>query len=160
MSLIWITGLANSGKTTLARFIKKELDQKFKNVVHIDGDEIREVLSENSYTYSSRKKLAYRYSKLCKILSDQKLIVIISTISMFDEIREWNKKNNKKYFEIYIKSPIEERLARDAKKIYKKKNIVTFNDKYQEPKNPNFLYTEKKKRTLINLLLNDFLKNE
>ena len=38
------------------------------------------------------EKLAYCYSKLCKVLSDQGLTVIMSTISMFDEVREWNRK--------------------------------------------------------------------
>ena len=158
--MIWITGLANSGKTTLAKSIEKELRKKFDNIVHLDGDEIRKVFNDNSYTSSSRKKLAYCYSKLCKVLSDQGLTVIMSTISMFDEVREWNRKNNKKYFEVYIKSTIKERLERDDKKIYKKKNIVTFNSKYQEPKNPNFIYEKKNKKKLLDILFNKFLKDE
>ena len=160
MSLIWITGLACSGKTTLAKFLKKELSKRFNNIVHLDGDEIRDLLQVKSYSFDARKNLAYKYSRFCKVLSDQKLIVIMSTISMFDEVREWNKENNKNYFEIYIKSPIEERLKRDEKQIYKKKKIVTFNSKYQEPKNPHFVYAQKNKKKLLYLLLNNFLKNE
>ena len=36
--LIWITGLAGSGKTTLAKEVYAQLKKMYPNVVIIDGD--------------------------------------------------------------------------------------------------------------------------
>ncbi|HNP49988.1 MAG TPA: adenylyl-sulfate kinase, partial [Bacteroidia bacterium] len=41
--LIWITGLAGSGKTTLAREVYTQLKKVYSNVVLIDGDHLREI---------------------------------------------------------------------------------------------------------------------
>lgn len=162
MSLIWITGLANSGKTTLAKFLYKEIKKKHKNTVFLDGDILRKILdmSDRSYSESNRKKLSIKYSKFCKFLSDQDLTVIISTISMFEDIRKWNRKNNKMYFEIYVKASKKLRLMRDDRKIYKKADTIKeFNDIYQEPSSPDFVFNGMNKNSLLQTLITDFLND-
>ena len=57
-----------------------------------------------------------------------------------DKPRLWNKKNIKKYVEIYIKSDVRKIISTNKKKIYKKKkNIVGVNIKPQFPKNPHIV---------------------
>ena len=41
--VIWIMGLSGSGKTTLAKLIIKKLK---KDIIHIDGDAIRNVYND------------------------------------------------------------------------------------------------------------------
>jgi len=41
--LIWITGLAGSGKTTLAKEIYKILIKKYPNTIHLDGDNLEKL---------------------------------------------------------------------------------------------------------------------
>lgn len=47
------------------------------------------------------------------MLSDQGIDVIICKISMYDEVREWNRENIENYCEIYIEVPIDELIRRD-----------------------------------------------
>ena len=52
--------------------------------------------------------------------------------------RAWNRKNIKKYIEIFIKTEIRSIISIDKKKIYKKNiNVVGVNIKPQFPKNPD-----------------------
>jgi adenylylsulfate kinase-like enzyme len=39
--VVWITGLAGSGKTSLARALVSELRAGGRSVVHVDGDQVR-----------------------------------------------------------------------------------------------------------------------
>ncbi len=147
-SVIWITGLSASGKTTLAKELLNILKKEGYPVIGLDGDELRTIFISNkdsSYEHNrdSRLGLAIQYSKLCKLLSNTDNIIIISTISMFKEIHKWNRENIKKYFEIYLKVPISELTARDPKQIYKKyfrgeiKNVAGLDIEIDEPQQPN-----------------------
>ena len=54
--------------------------------------------------------------------------------------RNWNKKNIKKYVEIYIKSDVNRIISLNKKKLYKKqKNIVGINIRPQFPKKPHII---------------------
>ena len=43
-----------------------------------------------------------RYSALFKLLTDQGINVIICTIAMFDEVRDWNRSNIENYVEVFL----------------------------------------------------------
>lgn len=123
--VFWICGLSGAGKTTLALELAKRLRAKGKTVVLLDGDELREIFyssTTNSHDYirEGRLKLAMKYSYLCRLLASQDLTVVISTISLFREVFMWNRTNLPRYFEIYLKTPIEELRRRDPKGIYRR----------------------------------------
>lgn len=81
-----------SGKTTIGNALYYKM-KKTTSVVLLDGDVLKTIVGgENpGYTKADRMARAKRYSLLCKTLSDQGINVIICTIAMFDEIREWNR---------------------------------------------------------------------
>tara|TARA_Y100000746_G_C15232197_1_gene337890 strand:- start:6 stop:524 length:519 start_codon:yes stop_codon:yes gene_type:complete len=142
--LYWFTGLSGAGKTTIGSLFFKHLKEAGKNVVFLDGDILRAIFLDNQkYALSDRKKLAMRYSNLCKMLVDQDINVVIATISMFDEVREWNRKNIKNYKEVYIKVPIDILIKRDKKNIYsgalkgKIKNVMGIDIEFEEPRTPD-----------------------
>lgn len=142
--VIWITGLSGSGKTTLALELVKFYQNK---AILIDGDEVRKVLnlSTSGYDFNGRKNIAFMYAKLCNMLSNQGFLVICSTISMYDEVRNWNKDNNKYYCEIFLDIDEKERIKRDPKKLYanhKNKvidNMAGLDFEIELPKNPNII---------------------
>tara|TARA_A100000164_G_C21710497_1_gene677978 strand:- start:533 stop:817 length:285 start_codon:yes stop_codon:yes gene_type:complete len=65
---------------------------------------------------------------------------VYSTISMFDKVRELNKRKFSNYVEIYIKTDLKKIVKKNKKKIYsrkKMKNIWGVDLKPQFPKKPN-----------------------
>ena len=138
----WITGLSGAGKTTIGKKLYERLKEKNCNIVFLDGDILREVFGGDlGYSREERVKCAMRYARLCKMLVEQGLDVICCTISMFDSVREWNRKNIKGYIEIYIKVPIEVLQARDQKGMYSSKidNLIGITLEYEEPKAPDLV---------------------
>ncbi len=101
----WITGVKNSGKTTIGTALYYRLRKKKNNVIIIDGDLMKEIASGSEvvgYEPKDRMLRAKRYAKVAKLLADQGNWVIICAIAMFDEIREWNRKEIKGYIEVFL----------------------------------------------------------
>ena len=153
--VLWITGLSGAGKTSLAEKIVPKLRKVYPNIIQLDGDKLRSIFSLEDFTNDnhsrdSRLSLALRYSKLCKVIEEQKFYVVISTISMFKEVYEWNRKNFINYFEVYLKVPKEELIKRDSKEIYSKfnsgkiSNVAGFDFEVDEPDNPNLVFNYNK----------------
>ncbi len=137
--IIWLTGLAGSGKSTIGKALYEKLKQEYKNIIYLDGDELRDLLGCYSYDKKGRIEVALKRSQCAKFLNDQGIIVVVTTISMFNEIYQYNRKNLKNYFEIYIKCPMEELIKRDQKELYTKalkgeiENVVGVDIKFDEP---------------------------
>ena len=49
-------------------------------------------------------KLGKSNSNLCKLISDQNINVVFTTVGLFHELFNYNKKNLDNYLEIFIKS--------------------------------------------------------
>lgn len=139
-AVIWICGLAGSGKSTIASALYKELKKDIPHIVHLDGDEIRDLLGFCGYDRQGRIKIALKYSKLAHFLSSQGIFVIVSTISLFNEIYTHNRETLKNYREIFIQCPKEELYRRDQKQLYSKalkdeiQNVVGVDIAFDEPK--------------------------
>lgn len=138
----WITGLSGAGKTTIGKKLYEYMI-KNNNVVLLDGDMLREVYQDYCYDEDGRINLTYRNGRLCKLLNEQGINVIICCIAMYDECRYWNRQNIKNYKEIFLNVPIEELIRRDQKNLYTRAlnnevcNVMGINMEYEAPKNPD-----------------------
>ena len=160
--VIWITGLSGAGKSTLATGLSAELKRRGEQVIFLDGDTLRQILhnktdNTDQFTLAYTLELAMSYSRLCQALANQGFTVVISTISLFKEVYEWNKKNLPNYFQVYLDVPLSEREKRDPKGIYKRYregkiiNIVGLDQPFDEPMAPDW-------RPVFNSnITNDFL---
>ena len=148
-AVIWLCGLAGSGKSTLARALNERLRAKFDNVIYLDGDELREILEHFSYEKQGRIDMAIKRSKLANFLSKQGQIVIVSTISLFNEVYEFNRANLQNYFEVFVKCEFDELKRRDQKGLYTKAlsgeiaNVVGVDIAYDMPR-PNLVLENSK----------------
>ncbi len=140
-TVYFFTGLSGAGKTTIGGLFYRRLKNTKPNVVYLDGDEIRPVFGEDSgYGFEARRHLAERAFRICKMLSDQGIDVVICSISMFHSVRDWNRKNLKNYKEIYIRVKRETLLRRNKKELYTQgNNVIGVDLPFEEPQMPDLI---------------------
>lgn len=140
--LIWITGLSGAGKTTIAKKVYEILKQQNHNIIHLDGDDIRNILGElGSFDIEGRKRTAEVYARLCKYLAGRGINIIISTISLYDSVHEYNRVNNKDYYEILLDVEKNVLISRNVKGLYNPgvKNVMGVDEEPEFPKNPDLI---------------------
>ena len=167
--MIWITGLPCSGKTSLGRALKKEFEKNEIKSLLLDGDDLRRTMNidyadKNNFSEEKRKELSETYSRFAKLIEDQGILTIVSTVSMNNYVRELNKEIHKNYFEIYIKESYEILKKRDNKGIYN--SLSTFEiekmwEKAERPLSSDVIIPMEKNLNLdecVNLIINAFFK--
>lgn len=108
--------------------------------MHLDGDTLRNILDLNGYSLAERLSNSVIFTKIARYLTSQGINVVFSLVGLMDKQRAWNRKNIKKYIEIFIRSDLKKIISKDIKKIYKdKKNVVGISIKPQFPKNPHII---------------------
>ena len=139
--LFWITGLSGSGKTTIAKKIKKKISHLYGPTIELSGNDLRKIFKLNKYTKKARTGYLLKYLHFCKLITNQKINLIFNLIGMYNRARRWNRKNIDNYVEIYIKADIHKiiKLKRKATYLKNKKNIVGLDIKPEFPKKPNIV---------------------
>ena len=137
--LFWITGLSGSGKTAIAEKIKRNISNKSGPTVIVSGDDLREIFNFKKFSKKDRLSYALVYCKFCKCITDNKINIILSTVSLFHKVRKWNRTNISNYMEIYIRSDINKIIKQKNKFFYKKnyKNIIGKDIKPEFPQSPH-----------------------
>ena len=92
----WITGRANSGKTTLAHKIAKQI-----NGIVLDGDEMRKYFPQ-SFESGGRRANLYGLTVYAKILDKQGFNVVIACVSPNKSLRKEFQKEFKDCIEIQM----------------------------------------------------------
>ena len=138
--LFRITGLSGSGKTSIANEILPIVKKRYGPTIHLDGDTLRNILDLRGYSLEERLSNSVIYTKTAKYLTSQGINVVFSLVGLMNKPRAWNRKNIKKYIEIYVRSDLKKIIGKDIKKIYRnKKNIVGLTIKPEFPKKPDII---------------------
>ena len=149
--VIWLTGIPASGKTTLAKELKKYYEQKKISVEILDGDEIRKTLSKDlGFSPEDRKEHNRRVIFVAQLLAKNGVTTIVPLISPYRETRDFARKEIQNFVEVWVKASVDECIKRDPKGLYKKalageiKNLTGLQAPYEEPQNAELvLDTEK-----------------
>lgn len=137
--VIWLTGLSGSGKTTVASSLEKSINGK---VIVLDGDEIRSIFENTSFDKKSRISHNKKVAKLAALFESKGYIVIVSLISPYREGRLLCRLLCKKFYEVYVNTPLWICEDRDVKGLYKKARareidyFTGISDIYEEPLTP------------------------
>ena len=151
--LFWITGLSGSGKTTIAKKIKKKISYLYGPTLEISGNDFRKVIKFNKFSKKARTKNVMKNARFAKLITDQKINLIFNLIGMYKKVRSWNRKNIDNYVEIYIKTDINKIINFKKKSIYfeRKKNIVGLHIKAEFPTKPHIIIKNDFDKTLDKL---------
>ncbi len=139
---LWMTGLPCSGKTTLAKGLKEELEKEGFKVIHLDGDEIRKnINSDLGFSKEGRKENLRRAAGICQLLNEKGFCVIASFVSPTEEDRRLIRGIVDNLFLVSIECPLEECERRDVKGMYAKarkgeiKEFTGISAPFEEPIN-------------------------
>ncbi|WNV81328.1 adenylyl-sulfate kinase [Bacillus atrophaeus] len=147
-SILWLTGLSGSGKSTIANAAARELFEQGYQVVVLDGDNIRHGLNNDlGFSDEDRKENIRRIGEVAKLFVKQGTIVITAFISPFREDREQVRQlvDEGEFHEIYIKCDLDICEQRDPKGLYKKARngeipfFTGIDSPYEEPKAPELV---------------------
>ena len=157
--LFWITGLSGSGKSTIANLIKDRIEKKYGPTIVMSGDDLRNITNFQKYEKKDRLEFSKTKLKFYKFVTDQKINLIFSTISLFESVRRENKRHILNYVEIFIKADVKTIIKNNKKKLYKKKKekIWGINIKAEFPKKP-LIQIESNFKTPIKTLSNNLIK--
>jgi adenylylsulfate kinase-like enzyme len=157
--LFWITGLSGSGKSTIANLIKDRIEKKYGPTIVMSGDDLRNITNFQKYEKKDRLEFSKIKLKFYKFVTDQKINLIFSTISLFESVRRENKRHILNYVEIFIKADVKTIIKNNKKKLYKKKKekIWGINIKAEFPKKP-LIQIESNFKTPIKTLSNNLIK--
>ena len=91
--VLWFTGQPGSGKTTLTnRFIDDKLIGFMKihpvRIVHIDGDDLREIVDNKDYSEQGRRENINLAMNLARFMDNKGFIVVVSLVSPYRDQRE------------------------------------------------------------------------
>lgn len=144
--VIWLIGLAGSGKTTIGRLLYSSLNKQSESTVFLDGDHFRTIMGDDlGHTLSDRRRNGERMMRLCAFLDSQGIDVVCSILSMFPDHRVTCRTLFSKYFEVYIDASLEVLIKRDQKMLYSNalagriKNVAGIDLHFEPPSSPDFV---------------------
>ncbi|MGB5962860.1 MAG: adenylyl-sulfate kinase [Coleofasciculaceae cyanobacterium] len=142
---IWFTGLSGAGKTTISRAVEQRLQSYgYKNIEILDGDVVRQNLTKGlGFSKEDRDENIRRVGFVANLLTRNQVLVLVSAISPYQEIRQEVKERIGNFVEVYVNAPLAVCEQRDVKGLYKKarageiKNFTGIDDPYESPLNPD-----------------------
>lgn len=143
---LWFTGLSGAGKTTLARELYAHFSKKKVFCVILDGDILRQGLNMDlGFSVEDRTENVRRIAEVARLLVNNGITCIVSTISPYTELRDNAKRiiGQEHFLEIFINAPLSVCEERDVKGLYQKarQNQITsftgIQDDYMPPASPH-----------------------
>ena len=118
---VWFTGLSGAGKTTISKEVAQELQKRGYKVEILDGDVVRQNLTKGlGFSKEDRDENIRRIGFVAHLLTRNGLVVLISAISPYREIREEVRSRIGDFVEVYVNAPLAVCEQRDVKGLYKK----------------------------------------
>lgn len=141
---VWFTGLSGAGKTTISKAVEQELRERGHLVEVLDGDIVRQNLTKGlGFSKEDRDENIRRIGFVAHLLTRNGVIVLVSAISPYREIRQEVKAKIGDFIQVFVNAPLEVCEQRDVKGLYKKarageiKHFTGIDDPYEIPTDPD-----------------------
>ena len=143
---IWLTGISGAGKTSIARAFYEIVKPERPELVYLDGDAIRDLYGNTlGFHEEARREQIGRIQRLASFLGLQNIPVIVAALYCHPELMEWNRRNLKNYYEVYVDTPLAIVKERDIKGLYSKaergemSNVVGLDIPWHRPEKPDLV---------------------
>ncbi|AFY40340.1 adenylylsulfate kinase [[Leptolyngbya] sp. PCC 7376] len=140
---VWFTGLSGAGKTTISQQIAKRLKKAGCKLEVLDGDIVRTNLTKGlGFSKEDRDENIRRIGFVSHLLTRNGVIVLVSAISPYREIRQEVRERVGDFVEVFANAPLAECEKRDVKGLYKRarageiKGFTGIDDPYEAPESP------------------------
>ena len=146
-TVLWLTGLSGSGKSTVSRRVEARLVAKGKLAYVLDGDNVRHGLcADLGFSPEDREENIRRVGEVARLFVDAGVIVLAAFVSPYrrdrDRVRALVGEGG--FVEIHVTAPLEVCEARDPKGLYAKARAgevreltgVSASAPYEEPTAP------------------------
>lgn len=168
---IWVTGLPASGKSTLAAALRTALKNLGMEVVVLESDVLRKVLTPDSrYDLEERDRFYREMSGIGAMLVDQGISVIFDATANRRSYRAEARRRIVRFLEVYVDSPLTVCISRDPKGIYRKgregesDTVPGMHAAYEPPETPDVIVhgdrevpEQAAQRVIATLLEKDYL---
>ena len=143
-----MTGLSNSGKSTVAVAAEAELTRRGHLCFVLDGDNVRHGLNSNlGFSPEDRTENIRRIGEVAKLFTEAGVIVFTSFISPYradrDAVRALMPEGD--FVEVFVDASLETCEGRDVKGLYKKARageipeFTGISAPYEEPEKPELV---------------------
>jgi adenylylsulfate kinase-like enzyme len=147
--VIWIIGLAGSGKTTIGTELVARLRDRGRPVVHLDGDTVRAALGHDlGHTIDDRRINGRRIAGLCGLLEAQGIDVVAGVLAIDPVQLVRNRETFASYVEIELDVSWATLEARDQKGLYsgaragRVRDVVGVDIPFARPASPDLVIGE------------------
>ena len=141
---VWFTGMAGSGKSTIAQGLSNRLKRLGKLPEVLDGAEAETMLGVGrAQTKDDRNAEARKLAWVCKMITRSGGMVLQSAIdSPYRETRDEARRQINRFVEVFVDCPTDVLIERDSSGMYKKAlageipHFTGVSDPYEEPLAP------------------------
>lgn len=122
-SVVWLTGLSASGKSTLARALERRLFDDGRAVSVLDGDNLRFGLnSDLGFADTDRSENIRRVSEVARLLAMSGQVAVVALITPFQRDRAVARAicMDHPFLEVFVDCPVEVCASRDPKGLYRR----------------------------------------
>ena len=144
-AVIWCTGYSGAGKSTVARGLVKTLFAEGRQVMMLDGDNVRHGLcGDLGFSDRDRSENIRRVGETAKLFYQQGNLVVCTFISPFRADRDFVRSilPEGAFHEVFVKCDLDVCKRRDPKGLYAKaeageiRDFTGIDSPYEEPERP------------------------
>jgi adenylylsulfate kinase len=142
-SVIWLTGLSGAGKSTVALALYEEMLRRDVPTQCLDGDAIRNLFPGLGFSRDERDAHVVRVGDWASRLEDEGVTAICALISPYRQARAQVRRRCRRFFEVYLSTPLHECERRDPKGLYagarrhEIRHFTGVDDPYETPEAPD-----------------------
>ena len=118
-TVVWITGLPRSGKTTVAEALCRALRSRRVPVLWLDSDDLREVMTPHpSYSDAERDALYGTLGRVAQRAAEGGVLTVISATAAYRRYRDAVRAAVPRFVEVWLQCSEAERRSRDPDGLY------------------------------------------